>query len=108
MAKFKLEDVFNVNGKIVICGPIMEGEITLDSFVILDGVKVPIWRIEMFRNFLKKASQGDNVGIFLNTVVDPLKGKSEYDEFKFKKTNKLIDIIDITELRIEKLEELGI
>lgn len=108
MAKFKLEDVFNVNGKIVICGPIMEGEITPDSVVILNGVKVPIWRIEMFRKFLKKATKGDNVGIFLKTEVDPLKGKSMYSEFKFRITNQLIDIIDVTELRMEKLEELGI
>lgn len=107
IAKFKLEDVFNVSGKIVLCGPIMEGEITPESVVILDGVKIPIHGIEMFRKFLKKASKGDNVGIFLKTNVGA-NGKSIYNKFRFSTTNQLIDIVDVTELRIEKLEELGI
>ena len=33
IAQLKLEDVFIVEGSVVLCGPIEEGEITLNSFV---------------------------------------------------------------------------
>jgi len=105
ITKFKLEDVFNVGGSIVICGSIMDGNITLKSTVLIGGVKVSIKRMELFRKFVDKAIKGDNIGIFLE------KGPITLEIVKsltYKKTNQLIDIIDVGELRMERLKELGI
>jgi len=115
ITKFKLEDVFNVAGSIAICGPIMEGNITLKSVVLIGGVKVGIKRMDhlpsmnlstqLFRKFVDKAIKGDNIGIFLE------KGPITLEIVKsltYKKTNRLIDIIDVCELRSERLKELGI
>jgi len=105
ITKFKLEDVFNVAGSIVICGPIMEGNITPKSVVLIGGVKVGIKRMELFSKFIDKAIKGDNIGIFLE------KGPITLEIVKsltYKKTNQLIDIIDVGELRSERLKELGI
>jgi len=116
IAKLKLEDIFIVNGSIVLCGPIEEGEITLNSFVKLNDFLIPISRIERFRKFVTKAEKGDNPGLFLDTSFNHLmrldsnegRGKTQFDELVFKRSNTLLSIIDITELRNEKLNQLGI
>lgn len=116
IAKLKLEDIFIVNGSVVLCGPIEEGEITLNSFVKLNDFLIPISRIERFRKFVTKAEKGDNPGLFLDTSFNHIirldnnngRGKTQFDDLIFKKSNTLLSIISLQELRQEKLNQLGI
>lgn len=104
-AKFRLENIFAVAGSIVICGPIIEGEITMDSVIRIGDKTVEVYRMELFRKFVKRAIKGDNVGIFLKKGTfdrDFLRG------FTYHKTNQDLDVTDIQEIRNSKLEDLGI
>ena len=118
MTELKLEDIFIVNGSVVLFGPIEEGEITLNSFVKLNDLLIPISRIEIFRKSVTKVKKGDTPGLFLDTNFNHLilidsnktngRGKTQFDELVFKRSNTLLSIIGITELRNEKLNQLGI
>ena len=116
ISQLKLEDIFIVNGSVVICGPIEEGEITLSSFVKIDDLLIPISRIEVFRKFLTKVKKGDNPGLFLNKDfnhimrLDNMKtnGTTIFDELVYKRSNVLINIISLQQLREDKLNQLGI
>jgi translation elongation factor EF-Tu-like GTPase len=118
IAKLKLEDIFIVNGSVVVCGPIEEGEITLSSFVKLNDILIPISRIEVFRKFVTKVGKGDNPGLFLDKDFNHLmrldskktngRGKTQFDELVYKKSNLLINIISLQQVREDKLNQLGI
>jgi hypothetical protein len=118
IAKLKLEDIFIVNGSVVICGPIEEGEITLNSFVKLNDILIPISRIEVFRKFVTKVERGSNPGLFLDTSFNHIirldnnktngRAKTQFDDLVFKQSNTLLSIISLQELRQEKLNQLGI
>jgi len=118
IAKLKLEDIFIVNGSVVICGPIEEGEITLNSFVKLNDILIPISRIEVFRKFVTKVKKGDNPGLFLDKDFNHImrldniktngRGKTQFDDLVYKKSNLLINIISLQQLREDKLNQLGI
>jgi hypothetical protein len=118
IAQLKLEDIFIVSGSVVLCGPIEEGEITLKSFVKVNELLIPISRIEVFRKFVTKVERGFNPGLFLDINYNHLmrldsnktngRGKTIFDELVFKRSNILLNIINLQELRIEKLNKLGI
>lgn len=105
IAKFRFEDVYMVSGSAVLCGPLIEGEITTDSVVKLGDRTIGIYRMEMYRKFFQKVKKGDNVGIFLE------KGsitKEQAREFMYCRTGKDLDVFDISEIRNEKLNQIGI
>lgn len=118
IAKLKLEDIFIVNGSVVLCGPIGEGEITLSSFVKIDDLLIPISRIEVFRKFVTKVEKGDNPGLFLDKDFNHImrldnrktngRGKTIFDELVYKRSNVLINIISLQQVRTDKLNQLGI
>ena len=118
IAKLKLEDIFIVNGSVVICGPIEEGEITLNSFVKVNDILIPISRIEVFRKFVTKVEKGFNPGLFLDINYNHLmrmdnkktngRGKTIFDELVYKRSNVLINIISLQQVRTDKLNQLGI
>ncbi len=118
ITKLKLEDIFIVNGSVVLCGQIEEGEITLNSFVKIDDLLIPIRRIERLRKFVTKVEEGDNPGLFLDKDFNDLirldnkrtngRGKTIFDELVFKSSNVLLSIISLQELREDKLNQLGI
>jgi hypothetical protein len=118
IAKLKLEDIFIVGGSVVLCGPIEEGEVTLNSFVKLNDILIPISRIEVFRKFVTKVERGFNPGLFLDINYNHLmrldnmktngRGKTQFDELVYRKSNLLINIISLQQLREDKLNQLGI
>lgn len=118
IAKLKLEEVFIVEGSVVLCGPIEEGEITLSSFVKIDDLLIPISRIEVFRKFVTKVKKGDNPGLFLDKDFNHImrldnmktngRGKTIFDELVYKRSNVLINIISLQQVREDKLNQLGI
>ena len=118
IAQLKLEDVYIVNGSVVLCGPIEEGEITLNSFVKVNDILIPISRIEVFRKFVTKVEKGFNPGLFLDINYNHImrldnkktngRGKTIFDELVFKQSNTLLSIISLQELREDRLNQLGI
>ena len=118
ITKLKLEDIFIVDGSVVLCGPIEQGEITLNSFVKVDDLLIPIRRLERFRKSVTMVEKGDIPGLFLDKDFNHLmrldnmktngRGKTIFDELVFKRNNVLISIIDIEQLRDDKLDQLGI
>jgi len=118
IAQLKLEDVYIVNGSVVLCVPIEEGEITLNSFVKVNDILIPISRIERFRKFVTKVEKGFNPGLFLDINYNHImrldnkktngRDKTLFDDLVYKRSNLLINIISLQQLREDKLNQLGI
>jgi translation elongation factor EF-Tu-like GTPase len=105
MRRFNLEDVFQLrNLDIVITGRMVEGEIRVNDLIILpDGNYLKVDKIEMFRKSFSIARVGDNIGILVTSgSCEPTK---EYLKSILK---SFLEIIDISEFREQKLNQLGI
>ena len=101
MRRFNLEDVFQLrNSDIVITGRMVEGEIRVNDLIILpDGNYLKVDKIEMFR----KSFPFGNIAILVSSgSCEPTK---EYLKSFLK---SFLEIIDITEFREQKLNQLGI
>ncbi len=100
-AIFYLYDTFKVTGRgTVITGRIMEGVIDKGDIIIIGGKYLKITGIEMFTKAFTTAQSGDNVGILLGY-------QTTKEEMSAYRKTKLI-IVDISEIREEKLREIGI
>jgi len=105
MRRFNLEDVFQLrNLDIVITGRMVEGEIRVNDLIILpDGNYLKVDKIEMFRKSFPIGRVGDNIGILVTSgSCEPTK---EYLKSILK---SFLEIIDISEFREQKLNQLGI
>ena len=105
MRIFNLEAVFQLrNLDIVITGRMVEGEIRVNDLIILpDGNNLKVDKIEMFRKSFSIARVGDNIGILVTSgSCEPTK---EYLKSILK---SFLEIIDISEFREQKLNQLGI
>jgi translation elongation factor EF-1alpha len=105
MRRFNLEDVFQLrNLDIVITGRMVEGEIRVNDLIILpDGNNLKVDKIEMFRKSFSIARVDDNIGILVSSgSCEPSK---EYLKTILK---SFLEIINISDFRDNKLNELGI
>lgn len=70
----QIEDVFSITGRgTVVTGVVLSGQVSTDAEVELVGladepVTITVGGIEMFRELLDTAVEGDNVGILLNDI----------------------------------------
>jgi translation elongation factor EF-1alpha len=105
MRRFNLEDVFQLrNSDIVITGRMVEGEIRVNDLIILpDGNYLKVDKIEMFRKSFSIARVGDNIGILV--TIGSCEPTKEYLKSILK---SFLEIIDISEFREQKLNQLGI
>ena len=109
MRQFRIDDIFrirynNPKSGIVITGQMVEGNINIGDFIILpDGKNLPVLKIELFRKMVEVAGLGDNIGIL---IADEACDNTKKYLRGFLKQN--VTIVDLSELRNNKLEELGI
>lgn len=96
---FSIEDVFTITGRgTVATGRIVSGDVSTGNYLVIpDGKKVLITGVEQFAKSF--GIKGDNVGLLLRGVT------KEYVS-GFRRCQ--VDIIDIVEMRDNKLNQLGI
>lgn len=109
MRQFRIEDVFRIRyndpkSGLVITGQMMEGNINIGDFIILpDGNRFKVLKIELFRKMVEVAGLGDNIGVL---IADEACDNTKKYLRGFLKQN--VTIGDLSEIRNNKLNELGI
>ena len=109
MRQFRIEDVFRIRyndpkSGLVITGQMMEGNINIGDFIILpDGNRFKVLKLELFRKMVEVAGLGDNIGVL---IADEACDNTKKYLRGFLKQN--VTIGDLSEIRNNKLNELGI
>lgn len=71
-AKFLPEDLFIIKGRgAVVTGTVMQGDITPDMSLSINGAKYKITNIEQYRKSgIKRAGQGEQIGIMASGISE--------------------------------------
>lgn len=99
MAKFRLEDAFNITGRgIALTGRIIEGTIKIGNFIKIGNDLIRINQIEMFSKAFASVESGYNIGILVGNQITK--------EFANKHLKEELIVLDVIEVRDEKINQI--